>query len=125
PAEARCVCLSLLGGASVGVFWCALRRPFGDGPAAFAGLLLAFSPWSALFGDRVWNPNSFLAVATLALLAAVKVREPPNSAWAAVLPVASLVLPHLHMSAPVVWLALLPLVYGTVRRWNRRWLAVG
>jgi len=123
--EAGNVFFELLGAASVWMFWFALRRPFGDGPAAFAGLLLAFSPWSALFGDRVWNPNSFLAVATLALLAAVKVRERPDSAWAAVLPVACLVLPHLHMSAPVVWLALLPLVYGTVRRWNRRWLAVG
>ena len=73
---------------------------------------MAFSPWSALFADRVWNPNAFLVFAVLALLAAVKLRERPDSAWAAVLPVACLVLPHLHSSAPVVWLALVPLACG-------------
>ena len=31
----------------------------------------------------------------------------------------------MHSSAPVVWLALVPLAWGTVRRWNRRWLALG
>ena len=36
-----------------------------------------------------------------------------------------LVLPQLHSSAPVVWLALVPLAWGNIRRWNRRWLAVG
>ena len=41
------------------------------------------------------------------------------------LPVACLVLPQLHSSAPVVWLALVPLAYGHVRRWNRRYLALG
>ena len=123
--EAGNVFFELLGAASVWMFWFALRRPFGEAPAAFAAALLAFSPWSALFSDRVWNPNSFLAFATLAMLAAVKLRERPGSAWAAVLPVTCLVLPHLHMSAPVVWLALVPLVHGTVRRWNRRWLALG
>ena len=61
----------------------------------------------------------------LALLAVLKLRERPDSAWAAVLPSACLVLPHLHSSAPVVWLALVPLAWGTVRRWNRRWLALG
>jgi Dolichyl-phosphate-mannose-protein mannosyltransferase len=123
--EAGNVFFELLGAASVWMFWFALRRPFGEAPAAFAAALLAFSPWSALFGDRVWNPNAFLAFATLAMLAAVKLRERPGSAWVAVLLVACLILPQLHMSAPVVWLALVPFIWGTVRRWNRRWLALG
>ena len=114
-----------MGAAAVWMFWYALRRPFGEGAAAFAATIMAFSPWSALFADRVWNPNAFLVFATLALLAAVKLRERPDSAWAAVLPVACLILPQLHSSAPVVWLALVPLVWGRVRRWNRRWLAIG
>jgi hypothetical protein len=123
--EAGNVFFELMGAAAVWMFWYALRRPFGDGPATFAALLMAFSPWSALFGDRVWNPNAFLVFDTLALLAAVKVRERPDSPWAAVLPVACLILPQLHSSAPVVWLALVPIVWGSVRRWNRRWLALG
>jgi hypothetical protein len=123
--EAGNAFFELLGAASVWMFWYGLRRPFGDAAAAFAAALLAFSPWSALFGDRVWNPNAFLCFEGLALLAVVKLRERPESAWAAVLPVACLVLPQLHSSAPVVWLALVPLAYGHVRRWNRRYLALG
>ncbi|HEY5448594.1 MAG TPA: glycosyltransferase family 39 protein [Polyangia bacterium] len=123
--EAGNAFFELMGAAAVWMFWYALRRPFGEAAATFAAALMAFSPWSALFGDRVWNPNAFLVVTNVALLAAVKLRERPGSAWAAVLPVACLVLPQLHSSAPVVWLALLPLVWGTVRRWNRRWLALG
>jgi hypothetical protein len=123
--EASFLFFELLGAASVWMFWFALRRPFGEAPAAFAAALLALSPWSALFADRVWNPNAFLVVELLAFLAVVKLRDRPDSAWAAVVPPACLALPHLHMSAPVVWLALAPLAYGTIRRWNRRYLALG
>jgi hypothetical protein len=123
--EAGNVFFELLGAAAVWMFWYGLRRPFGERAAAFAAALLACSPWSALFADRVWNPNAFLCVEGLALLAAIKLRERPDSAWVAVLPVACLVLPQLHSSAPVVWLALLPFLWGTVRRWNRRYLALG
>jgi hypothetical protein len=123
--EAGNVFFELMGAAMVWMFWYALRRPFGDAAATFAAAMMAFSPWSALFADRVWNPNAFLVFTGLALLAAVKLRERPDSPWAAVLPVACLVLPQLHSSAPVVWLALVPLAWGNVRRWNRRWLALG
>jgi len=123
--EAGNVFFELLGAAAVWMFWFALRRPFGEAPAAFAAALLAFSPWAALFADRVWNPNAFLVVEILALLAVVELRRRPDSLWAAVLPIACLILPHLHMSAPVVWLALLPLAWGSMRRWNRRYLALG
>jgi len=123
--EAGNVFFELLGAASVWMFWYALRCQFGGAAAAFAAALMACSPWSALFGDRVWNPNAFLVFEGLALLAIVKLRERPDSAWAAVLPIACLILPQLHMSAPVVWLALLPLAWGYAGRWNRRWFAVG
>jgi hypothetical protein len=123
--EAGNVFFELLGAAAVWMFWLGLRRPFGEAPAALAAALLALSPWSALFADRVWNPNAFLSVAVVALLAAIKVRERPGSPWVALLPVACLALPQLHSSAPVVWLGLLPLLWGTVRRWNRRALALG
>jgi hypothetical protein len=123
--EAGNVFFELMGAASVWMFWYALRCQFSGAAATFAAALLALSPWAALFADRVWNPNAFLVFEMLALLAVVKLRERPDSAWAAVLPVACLVLPQLHMSAPVVWLALIPLAWGHARRWNRRWLALG
>jgi len=108
------------------MFWLAVRGPFGDRGAAFAGALLALSPWSALFGDRVWNPNTFVFVEAAAFLAAVTLRTRPESRWAALaLPVACLALPQLHMSAPVVWLALLPIVARSLPRANRPALAAG
>ena len=55
----------------------------------------------------------------------LRLRENPGSRWAIVVPCACLALPQLHMSAPVVWLALLPLAAGNVRRWNRRYLMIG
>lgn len=116
----------LLGAGTVVMFWLAVRKPFGEVAAAFAGLLMATSPWSALFGDRVWNPHAFLFVEAVAFLAAVRLRYDPDSRWAAfALPFSALALPQLHMSAPVVWLALLPLVTPVLRRANRRALAVG
>ncbi len=123
--EAGNLFFELMSAASVWLFWLTLRKPFGEAAAAFAAGLMALSPWSALFGDRVWNPNAFLFFEGLALLAAVKLREHPRSAWAAVLLVACLALPQLHSSAPVVWLALLPLVVGPLRQARRRTLAIG
>jgi hypothetical protein len=123
--EAGNVFFELLGAATVWMFWCGLRRPFGEAGAAFAALLMACSPWSILFGDRVWNPHGFLFFEALAILAVLKLRECPRSAWAMVLPGACLALPQFHMSAPVVWLALIPLGLHGVRAWNRRYLAIG
>src|SRR4029079_8001263 len=56
-ARGRPPVLELMGAGAVWMFWYALRRPFGEGAAAFAATIMAFSPWSALFADRVWNPN--------------------------------------------------------------------
>ena len=123
--EAGNLFFELMGATSVWLFWLTLRRPFGEAAAAFAAGLMALSPWSALFGDRVWNPNAFLFFACVALFAAVKLRERPTSAWAAVLLVACLALPQLHMSALVVWLALLPLVVKPLRQARRRTLVLG
>jgi hypothetical protein len=123
--EAENVFFELMGAATVLCFWLSLRRPFGEAGAAFAGFMMALSPWSALFGDRAWNPHAFLFFEGLALLAVIRLRENPHSAWAAVVPPACLALPHFHMSAPVFWLALLVLGGRSILRWNRRYLAMG
>jgi dolichyl-phosphate-mannose-protein mannosyltransferase len=123
--EAGNLLFELLGALTVWMFWLSVRPAFGQGAATFAAALMAFSPWSALFGDRVWNPHAFLLCEGLALLAVVRLSERPGSKWAIVLPVACLALPQLHMSAPVVWLALVPLAASSWRRWNRRYLVVG
>jgi len=123
--EAGYLFFELLGAATVWMFWLSLRRPFGEAGAAFAGLLLACSPWSALLGDRVWNPHGFLFFEGLALLAAIRLRDNPASPWLVVLLPACLALPHFHMSAPVVWVALLPLLVSSAPRWRPRYLLAG
>jgi hypothetical protein len=123
--EAQYAFVEVLGAVTVGVFWHAMRRPFGERAALFAGLLMAFSPWSALYADRTWNPNVAPLALNLALLAALRLREDPRSKWLCAFLPLSAVMAQLHMSAPVAWVGLLVLVAGTVRSWRRRWVVVG
>jgi hypothetical protein len=123
--EAQYAFVEILGAVTVGVYWHAMRRPFGEVGALFAGTLMALSPWSALYADRTWNPNVLPLIVALALLAAIRLREDPRSSWLiALLPLAA-VMPHFHMSAPVAWAGLFLLVASTMRRWDRRRLAAG
>lgn len=123
--EAQFVFVEVLGAITATVFWHALRRPFGERGALFAGVLFAASPWAALYADRTWNPNVLPFFVTLALLAALRVRDDPGSRWlCAFLPLCA-VMAHLHMSAPVAWAALAVVVWPSVRRWPRRHVALG
>jgi hypothetical protein len=121
--EAQYAFVEILGAVTVWIFWCAMRRPFGERGAFFAALLMAFSPWSTLYADRAWNPNVLPFFVVLALLAAVRLRDSPR--WLAVLIPACAIMPQFHMSAPVAWAGLVVLVAPTVRQWHRRWLALG
>ncbi len=123
--EAQFLFVEVLGALTATVFWHALRRPFGERGALYAGVLFALSPWAALYADRTWNPNVMPFFVTLALLAALRVRELPTSRWlVAFLPLGA-VLAHLHMSAPVAWAALAAVVAPSVRRWPRRHVVAG
>ena len=133
--EAQYAFVEILGAFTVGVFWHALRRPFGERAALFAGVLMALSPWSALYADRTWNPNVLPLVVMLALLAAIRLRTDPASPWlAAFLPLCA-VMPQFHMSAPVAWAGLVVIAWPVARSWtagrawrdrrSRRHLAVG
>lgn len=123
--EAQFLFVEVLGAVTATVFWHAMRRPFGERGALFAGVLFALSPWTALYADRTWNPNVLPFFVVLALLAALRVREQPSSRWLiALLPLAA-VMAHLHMSAPVAWAALAVVAWPTIRRWPRRHLAIG
>lgn len=123
--EAQYAFVEILGAVTVALFWHAMRRPFGERAAFFAGMLMAFSPWSTLYADRTWNPNVMPFVLVLALLAVVRLRENPRSPWLAVFLPAFAVMPHFHMSAPVAWAGLAVLVFQTLRQWDRRWLGIG
>lgn len=123
--EAQFLFVEVLGAFTATLFWHAMRKPFGERGALFAGVLFALSPWAALYADRTWNPNVMPFFVTLAFLAALRVRENPASRWlVAFLPLAA-VLAHLHMSAPVAWAALAVVVWPAVRSWPKRHLRMG
>jgi Dolichyl-phosphate-mannose-protein mannosyltransferase len=123
--EAQFLFVEVLGAVTVWMFWAAMRRPFGEAGAALAGLLMAFAPWSALYGDRTWNPNVSPFFVVLALWAALRVREDPRSRWLLVFLPTSALLAQLHMSAPVAWAGLLVVVLPVVKKIDRRNLAIG
>ena len=123
--EAQYAFVEVLGAVTVGVLWHALRRPFSERAAGVTGLLVACSPWSALYADRTWNPNVLPLLVALALLAAVRLRETPSSWWlAAFLPLTA-VMAQFHMSAPVAWAGLLVVVWPARRGLSRRALLLG
>ena len=114
--------VAVLGGVSVLLYWSALRPYFGETGAAMASLLMACMPWSTLYADRAWNPNVLGFFVALAFWAACRTRRIPSRAVVVLLVVSMAAMPHLHMSSPMVWLALLPIWLPSVRRWRWHWL---
>jgi hypothetical protein len=123
--EAQYVFVELLGAITVVVQWHVLRRPFGERAAFVAALLVACSPWSALYADRTWNPNVLPLVVVVALLAAYRVREDVTSRWGVALLPLLAVMPHFHMAAPVAWAGVVVVAGRGLLRMPRRHLVIG
>lgn len=124
--ESAYAMVAILGAASVWLFWSAMvRAGFGGWGAGVAGMMMAVSPWSVFYADRVWNSNVVGILVALAFWAAVRVRETPSSRWVALLVFCAVVMPQVHLSAPVVWVALVALVVRQWRGLNLRWAGVG
>lgn len=123
--EAANAFIAVLGGLSVGLYWDALRRSFGDWGALLAAFLLACAPWSALFADRIWNANLLCILVVIAFWAACRLRERPDS-WL-VVPFLALciVMPQVHMPAPAALTALGVLVWPALRKTRKSYLALG
>jgi hypothetical protein len=118
--EAQYAFVEVLGAVTVVVQWQLLRRPFGERAAFVTGLLVACAPWSALYADRTWNPNVLPLVVTLALLAALRVRDDPSSRWGFSLLPLLLVMPHFHMAAPVAWAGIFVVVGKSLLKMPRK-----
>jgi hypothetical protein len=113
--------VAILGGVSVLLYWSALRPYFGMAGATLAAALMACMPWSELYGDRIWNPNVLVFFVALAFWAACRLRRDPSLGAVVLLFVSSAAMPQLHMSSPMVWLALVPLFLPSVRKWRWYW----
>jgi hypothetical protein len=117
--------VAILGAVSVVVYWAALRDFFGEMGAALAALLMACSPWSTLYADRIWNANVTGIFVALAFWAACRLRSKPSAGALVLLFASAAVIPQIHMSAPMVWVALLPIALPTARRWRWWWPLAG
>ncbi len=113
--------VALLGGVTVVLFWQSIRHYFTEVGALLAGVLMACSPWSTLYADRIWNPNVVGLSVALAFWAACRLRRSPSLFAVVVLFVSTGASLQLHMSAPAVWVALLPIWLPSVRRWRWYW----
>ena len=123
--EAANAFIALLGGAAVWLYWSALRPWFGERGAAIAAILMACLPWSTLYADRIWPSNTIGFFTAVAFWAACRVRREPDRLGVVALLVSAGVMPQLHLSAPMVWAALLPIFLRSVPRWRWSWAAAG
>jgi hypothetical protein len=117
--------VALLGAASVVLYWKALRPYFGEIGALLAALMMACSPWSTLYADRIWNPNVIQIFVAMAFCAACRLRKKPSLGYVVMLFASMAAMPQLHMSSPMVWLALLPIWLPSVRKWRWHWALTG
>jgi hypothetical protein len=113
--------IALLGAAAVVIYWQALRGYFTETGALLAGVMMACSPWSTLYADRIWNPNVVGPFVALAFWAACRVRRSPSLFAVVVLFMSMGAALQLHMASATVCLALLPIWLPSTRRWRWYW----
>jgi hypothetical protein len=93
----------------IGHLWCAwllyllLARARGERAALFGLALAMFTPWELLYSDRIWGSCVVPILGSAAIYGAVRAKE--SAAWLAAVIVLNLLLPQLHLSAPVLWFA--------------------
>lgn len=86
--------------------------------------LFTFAPWDIFFGDRIWSACVTPLFGTFALYGAAKSRE--SGFWQGMTLALCLILPQLHFSAPMCWVACAVLLYlRPPVRWSKGWLAAG
>jgi hypothetical protein len=113
--------VALLGGFSVLLYWSALRPYFGLAGATLAATMMACMPWSTLYSDRIWNPNVLVFFVALAFWAACRLRRAPSLGALILLFVCCAAMPQIHPSSPTVWVALVPILLPSVRKWRWHW----
>jgi len=119
--EAANAFVALLGGLTVVLYWQSLRSYFGEMGALLAAVMMACSPWSTMYADRVWNPNVVGIFVAIAFWASCRLRRSPSLLVVVVLFMSMAAMPQLHMSSPIVWAALVPIWLPSVRKWRWYW----
>jgi hypothetical protein len=123
--EACNAMVAVLGATATVIYWSALRPYFGLLGATFAAFFMACMPWSSLYADRIWNPNAVVIFVAIAFYAACRVRRKPSFGGVVLLFVSAAAIPQFHLSAPVVWIPLIPIAWPSIRKWRWYWPLVG
>lgn len=117
--------VALLSALSLGLLVTMARRTRGDAAAWVVGALGATSPWLILYADRIWNSNVAPWMALTVLYGVWRMHVVPRSRWIAVVAFGLMALFQFHLSAPVLWVAVLACLAVWRPRWNWKALAVG
>lgn len=123
--EAANLWVAILGALSVALFWDGARRLLGTGAATCSAVLMAFSPWSVLYADRIWNSNVVGFPVAIVFWVAALLKSHPTSRWAALGAASAIWIPHFHLSAPVIWAAAAALLGRDLWKIDRRWAGLG
>ncbi len=85
------------------LLFCMARAARSERAGIIAVALFAFAPWEVLYADRIWGSSVAPIWGAIALYAAYRARQ--SRGWQGALLFCCLVLPQIHLSAPVLWLA--------------------
>ncbi len=108
--EACNVMVAFLGAITVLIFFLGIRRLVSFRSAFLSSLLMACSPWSILYADRIWNSNIIVLFVTIAMYATIRLREKYSTKYFLILVASCIVMPQFHMSVPIVWISILYLI---------------
>ncbi len=100
------------------------REAAGRSAGLIALVLVMFAPWDVLYADRIWGSCVVPIWGALSLFAAVRARR--SGPWLAVLLFLCLVLPQLHLSVPILWLACATILFlRPPERIPWKWVGIG
>lgn len=91
------------------LLFCLARAARSERAGWLALALFAASPWEILYADRIWGSSVAPVWGAVALYAAHRSRD--SKRWQGILLFTCLVLPQIHLSAPVLWLACAVLLF--------------
>ncbi|MBT3585395.1 MAG: hypothetical protein HN509_10855 [Halobacteriovoraceae bacterium] len=105
--------------------WRGLRYRFSRSSSFLVALFFACSPWSILYGERIWNSNLIGFFVAIAFWGSISLRYRYKSWKLIVVMISCGVMPQIHLSAPIVWGPIMALIWPTRKSWKISTLCLG
>lgn len=123
--EAQNGMMALLGALAVVFVWWALRTEFSLFAASFSAVALAVAPWHVLYSEHLSNVPLLGFFSAVTLWATMKVRRKSSSPWIALVVLFAALMPQLHLSCPILWVAFAYLLKDHFAKVSVRWAILG